>query len=84
MREKLSIGSYYSAYEESMRIKSALQKLFESTEYEGKIGEIQAMLEGEKSVKAIYVNSLHLFGRKDGLEIYNKMKASEGFLWKHQ
>ena len=49
----------------------------EDTEYESGIDEIQNMIEGkEKSAKIIYLNSLHLFGRKGGLEIYNRIKAS--------
>lgn len=77
LREKCAIGSYYCAYTERMRIKAVLQNLFADTEYEGRIGEIQGMLEGkEKSAKVIYLDSLRLFGRKGGLEIYNKVKAS--------
>lgn len=78
LREKHPIGKYYSVYMERMRIKTVLQELFEGTEHEGRIKEIQGMLEGkEKSAKKIYLGSLHLFGRRSGLEIYNRMKASE-------
>jgi len=78
LREKTAIGDYYSAYAERMRIKQVLQNLFAETEYENRIDEIQNMIEGkEQNAKVIYLNSLHLFGRKDGLEIYNKIKASD-------
>lgn len=78
LREKLAIGGYHSVYAERMRIKTVLQKLFTGTQYENKIEEIQNMLEGkEKSSKVIYLNSLHLFGKKGGLEVYNKIKASD-------
>lgn len=78
LREKLTIGEYYSVYAERMRIKAVLQKLFNGTQYENKVEEIQNMLEGkEKSSKVIYLNSLHLFGKKGGLEVYNKIKASD-------
>ena len=81
LREKLAIGGYYSAYTERMRIKTVLQKLFEGTQYESKIGEIQDMFEGkEKNSKIIYLDSLHLFGRKGGLEVYNKIKACNELL----
>ena len=78
LREKLTIGEYYSVYAERMRIKTVLQKMFGGTQYENKIEEIQNMLEGkEKSSKVIYLNSLHLFGKKGGLEVYNKIKTSD-------
>ncbi|MBD5523806.1 MAG: NYN domain-containing protein [Lachnospiraceae bacterium] len=81
LREKLAIGGYYSAYTERMRIKTVLQKIFEGTQYESKIGEIQDMLDGkEKNPKIIYLDSLHLFGRKGGLEVYNKIKACNELL----
>lgn len=77
-REKLSIGGYYSAYMERKRTKAALQELFEGTPYENKIEEIQNMIQGkEKNAKVIYLSSLHLFGKKEGLEVYRKIKASD-------
>ena len=77
-REMLSIGGYYSAYAEKMRIRAVLEKLFAGTEYEARMEEIQNLIEGkEKTSKIIYLSSLHLFGRKQGLEIYNKMKACD-------
>lgn len=76
--EKVAIGGYYSSYLEKERIHAALRKMFEGTQYENKIEEIQNMLEGkEKNSKVIYLSSLHLFGRKGGLEIYNKIKMSD-------
>ena len=77
-REMLSIGGDYSAYAEKMRIRAVLEKLFAGTEYEARMDEIQNLIEGkEKTSKIIYLSSLHLFGRKQGLEIYNKMKACD-------
>ncbi|MBD5505734.1 MAG: NYN domain-containing protein [Lachnospiraceae bacterium] len=81
LREKLAIGGYYSAYTERMRIKTVLRKIFEGTQYESKVEEIQNMLDGkEKNSKIIYLDSLHLFGRKGGLEVYNKIKACNELL----
>ena len=83
-REMLSIGGYYSAYAEKMRIRAVLEKLFAGTEYEARMDEIQNLIEGkEKTSKIIYLNSLHLFGRKQGLEIYNKMKACDAVSYTH-
>lgn len=78
LRESLAIEGYYSAYTERMRIRTVLEKLFAGTAYETMTDEIQNLIEGrEKTSKVIYLNSLHLFGRKNGLEIYHKIKACE-------
>lgn len=42
------------------------------------INEIQNLIEGkEKAARVMYLNSLHLFGRKNGLAIYKKLKTCE-------
>lgn len=77
LRDNLPIGEYYSAYSERMRIRETLRKLFEGTEYENQTGKIQGLLEGgERTARVVYLRSLHLFGRKSGLEIYHKIKES--------
>ena len=81
LREKLAISGYYSVYTERMRMKTVLQKIFKDTQYEDRIEEIQNMLDGkEKNSKIIYLDSLHLFGRKGGLEVYHKIKESNELL----
>lgn len=78
LRERLVIGEYYSAYTERMRVRTVLEKLFAGTEYEAMTDEIQNLIEGkDKTSKVIYLSSLHLFGRKGGLEIYNTLKACD-------
>ncbi len=78
LREKLTIGGYYSEYEERIRAKGVLQKLFAGTEYENRMEQIQNLMEGEeKALKVIYLRSIHMFGRKDGLEIYHRIKACD-------
>ena len=78
LRENLTIGGYYTVYTERMRIKAVLRKLFEGTEYEDMTEEIRNLIEGkEKTSKTIYLNCLHLFGRNNGLAIYNKVKACD-------
>lgn len=77
-RESLGIGGYYAAYTEKRRIRQVLQDLFAGTEYETMINEIQNLIEGkERAARVMYLNSLHLFGRKNGLAIYNKLKTCE-------
>lgn len=81
MRESLAIGKYYTAYRERIRIRSVLQKLFEGTQYEDRTEEIQNLVEDKgKTAKITYLSSLHQFGRRNGLEIYNKIKSCEE-LW---
>ena len=53
-----------------------LEELFAGTEYEPMLQEIQNLIEGkEKAARMIYLNSLHLSGRKNGLAIYQKLKT---------
>ena len=76
LRENMSIGSFFADYQERLRVKEVVNRLFEGTEYEGKTEEIQRlMLNKEKTPKMIYLNCLHSFGRDGGLTIYNRMKA---------
>jgi len=51
---KQEIAGFYAAYKESRRIRQALESLFAGTEYQSRIGEIEALLDGEKSPKVIY------------------------------
>lgn len=77
-RENLGLGNYYAAYAEKQRIHQVLEDLFAGTEYENMVNEIQNLIEGkEKAARVMYLNSLHLFGRKNGLAIYNKLKSCE-------
>lgn len=79
-RMSLSIGSYYSAYMERMRMKHILQNLFRGTEYEGLTAEILCLIENKpKAPRTIYLNSLHAFGKKDGLAIYQMIKGCPDF-----
>lgn len=76
MSESLTIGGFYAAYAEKKRVRQVVEKLFAGTEYEEKTEEILNMMEGkQKTSRVIYLNSLHLFGRKCGLEIYQAIKA---------
>ncbi len=78
LRERLTIGGYYSKYMERRRIREVLEKLFAGTEYEGRMDEIQNLIEGkEKTSRVIYLSSLHMFGRKNGLKIYNTIKSCD-------
>ncbi len=75
-----NIESFYSLHKERNRIKRSLRTLFSGTEYEEKLGEILDVIAGEdRSPKVVYLDSLRRFGRKSGLEIYQKLKESAIF-----
>ena len=46
-----------------------------SSKIEQLIDEIMLLVEGKKEHKVLYLNSLKHFGRKNGLEIYNRVKS---------
>ena len=52
-----------------------LQQLFGTTVFADKLNEIQELLETGNSKKVIYLSSLHRFGKKQGLEIYDRLKT---------
>lgn len=77
LKEKLAgveIDVFQARYEERMKLREILRQIFGGTDYAGKMPEIQKMMETGKTPKVIYLNSLHQFGRKQGLEIYNQIK----------
>lgn len=76
LRENMTIGGFFTDYTKKMHIKAVIKSLFEGTEYEGMIEEIQKLMIGkEKTPRMIYLNCLHLFGKDGGLTIYNRIKA---------
>lgn len=78
LRENLTIGGYHAAYKEKMRINAVVQKLFEGTAFEDMTEEIFNLIEGKKKTsKEMYLSCLHLFGRNNGLEIYNTVKTCD-------
>ena len=74
-RKSMDIGRFYAAYEEKMKTREMLRELFSGTAYSDRVPEIQNVLKPGKPPKVIYLDSLRRFGRKDGQEIYRKLKA---------
>lgn len=70
----VDIDVFQAKYEERVKMQQLLQQIFYETEYENKMAEIQDMVETTKSPKIVYLNSLHRFGRNQGLEIYRRIK----------
>ena len=77
LKEKLAgvdIDVFQARYEERVRLQEILRQIFGGTDYASKMSEIQNMMETAKTPKVIYLNSLHRFGKKQGLEIYRRIK----------
>lgn len=70
----MDLDVFQAKYEERARLKELLRQIFGETDYAGKMSEIQDMMETGKTPKIIYLNSLHRFGKKQGLEIYSRLK----------
>ena len=70
----VDIDVFRARYEERMKLQELLKQIFGDTDYASKMPEIQDMVEEGKTPKVIYLNSLHRFGRKQGLEIYSRIK----------
>lgn len=74
-RKTMDIGQFYAAYQENQKIYRMLCEAFEGTAYSDRLSEIQDVLQAGTSPKVIYLDSLRRFGRKDGQEIYRRLKA---------
>lgn len=70
----IDIEVFQAKYEERLKLRTVLQQIFGETDFVDRLGEIQNVMEAGKSPKVIYLNSLHRFGRKQGLEIYNRLR----------
>lgn len=70
----VDIDVFQARYEERMRLQETLRQILDGTDYAGKMFEIQKMMETAKTPKIVYLNSLHRFGKKQGLEIYRRIK----------
>lgn len=65
---------FQARYEERMRLQEILRQIFCGTDYASKMPEIQNMMETAKTPKVVYLDSLHRFGKRQGLEIYRRIK----------
>ena len=71
----MDLGQFYAAYQERVKSQQVLREIFEGTEYSDRLSEIESLLNAGTSPKVIYLDSLRRFGRKDGQEIYRRLKA---------
>ena len=77
--KSVDIGAFFSAYEESQRLRKMLEEAFADTGFLDRTGEMEAILRSGKTPKVIYLDTLRKFGRKDGLLIYKKLKDCAEF-----
>ena len=71
----MDIGAFFSAYEEEQKLGKRLKEAFAGTKFASRIGEMADILKTEKTTRDIYLDTLRRFGRRDGLEIYKKLKV---------
>lgn len=72
--KKVSLETEFARYEERMRLRTQLEEVFKETDYDNRIEGIQKILLKKNSRKIIYLEALKTFGKKDGLEIYRRMR----------
>lgn len=70
----VDINVFQAKYEERKRLQEVLKQIFGGTMYADRLSEIQDLLESGENKKIIYLSSLHRFGRKQGLEVYDRLK----------
>ena len=68
------INNFFQNYKEELRLRQLLQEAFVDTEFIDRTPEIEQIVKSGKTAKIIYLNTLHCFGRKDGLAVYQRLK----------
>lgn len=73
----VSIESEYGKISERQRIRRLIKEIFQGTPLESKVRNIISFYEASQSFpkKQRYTQSLHWFGRVEGLQIYQKLKG---------
>ncbi len=65
-------------YQERLRIRESLEMAFADTGYQEQLGRIVGLFEKQSGKKILYLDTVKNFGKKDGLEIYRKMRTLIG------
>ena len=73
-KQEVHLEEEYKIYAEKQRIRKGLEDSFTNTDYEGLIEQIMEIIESPKPLKILYLDSVKQFGRRDGLNIYHKVK----------
>ena len=78
IREQLKnqdIGDFFTAYQKNQELRDLLERAFSDTPFSNRTGEMLEILNGAKTSRRIYLDTLRRFGRRDGLEIYDILKS---------
>ena len=78
IREQLKgqdIGEFFTAYQENRKLRDLIDRAFSDTPFSNRTGEMLDILNGNKTARRIYLDTLRRFGRRDGLEIYDILKS---------
>ena len=72
----LELQTVYAKYEERNRIVAGVTDLFVDTDFEPLISQIADIVISSNKPKILYLTSLKSFGKRDGTEVYRKIKNS--------
>ena len=73
-KKEVCLEEEYKKYAEQQRIRNALKDSFSNTDYEGMVEQIMEVVNHSKPLKLLYLDSVKQFGKRDGLNIYHKVK----------
>lgn len=76
--KKVGLETEFAVYKERRKLRKVLEEIFADTEYGEQMGAIQNLFEKQTGRKILYLDSVKTFGKKDGLEIYRKMRQLIG------
>ena len=72
----LELPAVFAKYEERKRIVTEITDLFTGTDYEALISQIVELVISTDKLKILYLTALKAFGRKNGTEVYRKIRSS--------
>lgn len=75
--EILELQTVFAKYEERKRIVAGITNIFADTEYESLISQIVDVVIASEKPRVLYLTSLKSFGKKNGTEVYRKIKDAE-------
>ena len=75
--EILELQTMFAKYEERKRIVAGITNIFADTEYESLISQIIDVVIASEKPRILYLTSLKSFGKKNGTEVYRKIKDAD-------
>lgn len=74
MKNHVDIQTFYAGYQERLKLRRKVESLFPDAENQTQIEEIRRIIEKDSSPKLLYLDALKSFGRRQGLEVYRRLK----------